>query len=95
MTSLKKRKGFALIDLDGQKFQFNWADNPDGPLLIMYDSEGKKYELSSRVWNSVETSQEYLSKPQTWHGKHKKEASWASWGKREVREIWRKYLTTL
>lgn len=87
----KKRKGFKFIELPDGKFQFTWADHPNGPLLIMYSAEGKRIEVSYVDWGKIKNSNEYMLTPKTWHGKHKKGAEWAGWGKREAREAYRKY----
>jgi hypothetical protein len=93
----KKRKGFRNIVIDGQMFQFNWADNPDGPCLILYGIDQKKLEIPHSVWdNDRDHSQTYLSAPtntnyHTWHGKHKKGACFGSWGKPEAAELYRKW----
>jgi hypothetical protein len=98
---MKNRKGFAKININGKKFLFNWANNPEGPMLIMYASDTLKFEIPFIIWKNYPESEEYLSKytkigkeyvPPTWHGKHKKGAEWGSWGKREAREMYFKYL---
>lgn len=88
----KKRKGFRLITIDGQIFQFNWANNPDGPCLILYGEDGGKIQLTYESWKSIEDSAEYISKPKTWHGKRKTEACFGGWGKAEAREMYLKYV---
>jgi len=98
---MKKRKGFATIDIDGIKFLFNWADNPDGPMLVMYNEHDAKIEMPYRIWHLYPDSDEYTVhtkrnwQGRTWHGKHKKGASWAGWGKREAREMYFKYVRAL
>lgn len=105
---MKKRKGFGKINIDGEIFQFNWANNPNGPMLVMYDKHDKKLELTYEFWCKHKNSEEYNSKLEPvkmpnntihymhhWHGKHKKGSEWAGWGKREVREMYKKYLKHL
>lgn len=58
----------------------------------MYSEEGIRYDIYYETWCKIKDSNEYLLASGTWHGKHKKKkAEWAGWGKREVREAWRKY----
>jgi hypothetical protein len=102
---MKRRKGFGKININGEIFQFNWADNPDGPMLVMYDKHDKKLELSYEFWCKYDESDEYKSKLDSitlkgnvqyfhhWHGKHKRGPEWGGWGKREAREMYRKYLS--
>jgi hypothetical protein len=87
---MKSRKGFAKISINGEKFLFNWANNPDGPMLIMYASDSEKIEIPYTIWEKYPNSKKYDHK--TWHGKHKKGAEWGVWGKREAREMYFKYL---
>ena len=91
---MKNRKGFGKIDIDGKKFLFNWAKNldGDGPLLVMYDEDDNKVEIPYSIWNIYPDSDEYTSGPGTWHGKHKRGPEWGGWGKRQAREMYRKYL---
>jgi hypothetical protein len=90
---MKRRKGFAKIVIDDREFLFNWADVEGGPILILYDEHDRKIEIQSQIWGLYPDSKEYLSKKShTWHGKHKKGAEWAGWGKREAREMYRKYI---
>lgn len=100
---MKKRKGFGKINIDGEKFLFNWADNPNGPLLVMYDQNDRKIEIDFEIWRQYPDSDEYHSGLpsitifnetfyiKTWHGKHKRGPEWGGWGKREAREIYRKW----
>ncbi len=90
---LTSRKGFGKINIDGKIFQFNWANTPDGPLLVMYDEDNKKIEIPYDIWRFYSESEEYLSrKNDVWHGKHKKGPEYGGWGKREAREMYLKYL---
>lgn len=84
----KKRKGFRYIELDDGKFQFSWSTNGT---LIMYAEDGSRIDINREVWWSIKNSNEYMLNPITWHGKHKHEACYGGWGKREVREAYRKY----
>lgn len=85
----KKRKGFRFIELPDGKFQFSWSSNG---LLIMYAEDGSRIDVPCNVWWDIKNSNEYMLNPQTWHGKNKKrDACYATWGKREVREAYRKY----
>ncbi len=97
---MKRRKGFGKINIDGKIFQFNWADTPNGPTLVMYGEDDKKIEIPYDIWRFYSESDEYRSGLQkygewflhTWHGKHKKGPEWGGWGKREARELYSKYL---
>lgn len=90
---MKKRKGYGRIFINGQTFQFNWADNPSGPTLFLYDCDNRKIEIPYSTWLAYPDSEEYSNKEfRTWHGKRKKGAEWAGWGKRETREMYFKYL---
>lgn len=89
---MKNRKGFGKININGKKFQFNWADNPGGAVLFMYDGNDKKIEIPYHIWELVPTSEEFLKKSPTWHGKHKRGPEWGCYGKRMVREMYLKYL---
>lgn len=98
---MKSRKGFGKIDINGKKFLFNWANNPDGPMLVMYDSDGKKIEIPYHIWEKYPDSEEYTKglntlfnkyKVPTWHGKHKRGPEFGGWGKRQAREMYFKYL---
>jgi hypothetical protein len=90
---MKSRKGFCKIDINGKKFLFNWANNPDGPMLVMYYKNDRKIEIPFHIWVKYPDSEEY-SKRETdvWHGKHKRGPEWGCWGKREAREMYFKYL---
>lgn len=97
---MKNRKGFGKININGNKFLFNWADNPDGPMLVMYDENDRKIEIPYGIWHRYPDSEEYTNglpvlfgkyKVSTWHGKHKKGPEWGGWGKREAREMYFKY----
>ena len=81
---MKSRKGFCKIDINGKKFLFNWANNPDGPVLVMYDKNDRKTEIPFHIWVKYPDSEEY--------SKHKSGPEWGSWGKREAREMYFKYL---
>lgn len=86
---MKKRKGFGKIVLDEKQFQFNWSTVPN---LILYDENDRKIVIEIEVWNNVPESEEYLKRPyRAWHGKHKKGPEYGGWGKREAREIYRKW----
>ena len=89
---MRKRKGFGKIILDGEEFQFTWSTVPS---LILYDKDDKKIAIDAKtVWPTVHTSKEYLKnglEHQTWHGKTKKGPEYGGWGKREAREIYRKW----
>jgi hypothetical protein len=98
---MKHRKGFGKIDINGKKFLFNWAKNPNGPMLVMYDSNNRKIEIPRHVWDRYPDSDEYTSglhvdklgwKFETWHGKHKQGPEWGVLGKRQAREMYFKYL---
>lgn len=97
---MKSRKGFGKIDINGKKFLFNWADNPDGPMLVMYDENDCKIEIPYHIWDKYPDSEEYTSGLKnlfgdvvsTWHGKHKRGPEWGGWGKREAREMYFKYI---
>ena len=98
---MKNRKGFGKININGKKFLFNWANNPDGPMLIMYASDTQKFVIPISIWDRYPDSEEYTSglhvdkmgwKFPTWHGKHKKGPEFGGWGKREAREMYFKYL---
>jgi hypothetical protein len=84
----KKRKGFRFIELPDGKFQFSWSTNGT---LIMYAEDGKRIDITYDDWGKIKNSNEYMLTPKTWHGKHKKDACFGGWGKREVREAYRKY----
>lgn len=87
---MKKRKGFGKIILDGKQFQFNWSTVPN---LVLYDEDDRKIVIESEVWNHVPDSEEYLKRPphSVWHGKHKRGPEHGGLGKREAREIYRKW----
>jgi hypothetical protein len=87
-TLFKKRKGFRNIVIDGEMFQFNWADHPDGPMLILYNVSGQKIEISYSF--GVEHVNPNF-RNDTWHGKHKKEACFGGFGKPEAAELYRTY----
>jgi hypothetical protein len=98
---MKKRKGFAFININGNKFLFNWARTEHGPMLVLYTIHNFKIEIPYHVWERYPDSDEYTSglhvdklgrKFETWHGKHKKGAEWGIWGKRQAREMYFKYL---
>lgn len=84
----KKRKGFRYIELDDGKFQFNFSTNG---LLVMYAEDGSRIDINLDIWWKIKNSNEYMLNPITWHGKHKRDACFGGWGKREVREAYRKY----
>lgn len=95
-SKFKKRKGFGNIVIDQEMFKFNWANTDNGPLLILYNTDGLKIEIPYTVWtNSVEHCQEFLNTKShqchTWHGKHKKGPCFGRWGKAEAAEMYRKY----
>ena len=69
---MKSRKGFGKIDINGKKFLFNWANNPDGPMLVMYDKRDRKIEIPFHIWVKYPDSEEYRKRENdVWHGKHK------------------------
>jgi hypothetical protein len=93
---MKNRKGFGKIDINGKKFLFNWARNPDGPMLVMYDANDLRFEIPYKIWNDYPNSEEYTKGQSvywpSWHGKHKNGPEWGGWGKRQAREMYFKYL---
>ena len=98
---MKSRKGFCKIDINGKNFLFNWANNPDGPMLVMYDKQDRKIEIPFHIWVKYPDSDEYTKglhtlfnkyKVPTWHGKHKRGPEFGGWGKRQAREMYFKYL---
>lgn len=84
----KKRKGFRYIELPDGRFQFSWSTNGT---LILYSEDGLRIEIKSDLWWKIKNSNEYELNPLTWHGKRKRDACYGGWGKREVREMYRKY----
>lgn len=89
----KKRKGFGFIVIDGEQFQYNWAENHR---LILYNIQGKKIEIPYEVWKNDNHSEIYLKTKshgmhRTWHGKNKRGPNFAGWGKAEAAEMYRKF----
>ena len=93
---MKSRKGFGKININGKHFLFNWAKNPDGAMLVMYDVNDKKMEIPCTIWKRYPDSEEYTKGQSefwtTWHGKHKHGPECGGWGKREAREMYFKYI---
>lgn len=88
-----KRKNFGKIVLDETLFHFSWARTKRGPALILYNLDsGGKLEIPDHIWSTCPDSAEYSSKPVTWHGKHKRGPEFGGYGKRQARELYRKYL---
>lgn len=97
---MKHRGKFGQIDIDNKIFKFTWARHFNDTILVLYNEEDKKIEISYKIWSLYPDSEEYTSglhafykyKLVTWHGKHKKGPEFAGYGKRQARELYFKYL---
>ena len=91
--SFKKRTGFGKIVMpDLKTYQFNWSSNYD---LVLYSEDGNKIVLNpfNSPFKEMPDSLEYQNSDPTWHGKRKTGPEFAGWGKKEARELFRKYLS--
>lgn len=86
---MKKRKGFGLIVIDGEQFQYTWSSNVS---LILYDVNDKKITIPYETWGLVPNSEKYIKKD-VWHGKNKNGPDFGGWGKPQAAEMYRKWKT--